>query len=115
MKLFLVPKVEQIDELDFISKGTNSPEEAILFSVGEEEFDLPHDRQIFFYGAVNQNGNPVRSSPFLHAILTPNEIFSPRRRINNHLFYSQSYSHKSNSSDLHNFNWTKFNILSLCN
>ena len=56
-------------ELDFISKGTNSPDEAILFAVGEEEDETPHDWQMFFYGAVNQNGNRVGSSPFLHAIL----------------------------------------------
>lgn len=56
-------------ELDFISKGTNSPDEAILFAVGEEEDETPHDWQMFFYGAVNQNGNGVGSSPFLHAIL----------------------------------------------
>lgn len=53
-------------ELDFISKGTNSPEEAILFAVGEEEDETPHDWQMLFYGA---NGNRVGSSPFLHAIL----------------------------------------------
>jgi hypothetical protein len=56
-------------ELYFFSKGTNSPDEAILFAVGEEEDETPHDWQMFFYGAVNQNGNGVGSSPFLHAIL----------------------------------------------
>lgn len=54
-------------KLDFFSKGTNSPGEAILFAVGEEEDETPHDWQMFFDGAVNQNGNGVGSSPFLHA------------------------------------------------
>ena len=27
----------------FISKGTNFPDEAILFAVGEEEDETPHD------------------------------------------------------------------------
>ena len=54
-------------KLDFFSKGTNFPGEAILFAVGEEEDETPHDWQMFFDGAVNQNGNGVGSSPFLHA------------------------------------------------
>jgi len=54
-------------ELDLISKGTNFPDEAILLAVGEEEDETPHDWQMFFDGAVNQNGNGV--GPFLHAIL----------------------------------------------
>ena len=45
-------------ELYFISKGTNFLDEAILFAVGFEEDDTPHDWQMFFDGgAVNQNGN----------------------------------------------------------
>ena len=56
-------------ELYFISKGANFLGEAILFAVGEEEDETPHDWQMFFDGAVNQNGNGVGSSPFLHAIL----------------------------------------------
>ena len=47
--------------------GTNFPDEAIPFAVGEEEYETSHDWQIFFDGAVNQNGNGV--GPFLHAIL----------------------------------------------
>lgn len=46
-------------ELYFISKGTNFPGEAILFAVGEEEDETPHDWQMFFDGAVNQNRNRV--------------------------------------------------------
>lgn len=49
--------------------GTNFPGEAILFAVGEEEDETPHYWQMLFDGAVNQNGNGVGSSPFLHAIL----------------------------------------------
>lgn len=48
-------------ELYFISKGTD---EAILFAVGEEEDETPHDWQMFFDGAVNQNGNGVGAAPF---------------------------------------------------
>lgn len=46
-------------ELDF---GTNFPDEAILFAVGEEEYKTPHDWQMFFDGAVNLNG--IRAAPF---------------------------------------------------
>ena len=51
-------------ELYFFSKETNFPDEAILFAVGEEEDETPHDWQMFFYGAVNQNGNGVGAAPF---------------------------------------------------
>lgn len=50
----------------YLFKGTNFLDEAILFAVGEEEDETPHDWQMFFDGAVNQNGNGVG---FLHAIL----------------------------------------------
>jgi hypothetical protein len=44
--------------------GTNFPDEDILFAVGEEEYETPHDWQMFFDGAVNQNGNGVGAAPF---------------------------------------------------
>jgi hypothetical protein len=52
--------------MSFISffKGTNFLDEAILFAVGEEEDETPHDWQMFFDGAVNQNGNGVGAAPF---------------------------------------------------
>ena len=51
-------------ELYFISKGANFLGEAILFAVGEEEDETPHDWQMFFDGAVNQNVNGVGAAPF---------------------------------------------------
>jgi len=53
-------------ELYFISKGANVLGEAILFAVGEEEDETPHDWKIFFDGAVNQNGNGAGAAPLCY-------------------------------------------------
>lgn len=53
-------------ELYFISKGANFLGEAILFAVGEEEDETPHDWKIFFDGAVNQNGNGAGAAPLCY-------------------------------------------------
>lgn len=53
-------------ELSFISKGANFLGEAILFAVGEEEDETPHDWKIFFDGAVNQNGNGAGAAPLCY-------------------------------------------------
>ena len=50
-------------ELYFISKGANFLGEAILFAVGEEEDETPHDWKIFFDSAINQNGNGAGVAP----------------------------------------------------
>ena len=53
-------------ELYFISKGANFLGEAILFAVGEEEDETPHDWKIFFDGAVNQNENGAGAAPLCY-------------------------------------------------
>ena len=40
--------------------------EAILFAIGEEEDETPHDWKIFFDGAVNQNGNGAGAAPLCY-------------------------------------------------
>ena len=50
-------------ELYFISKGANFLGEAILFAVGEEEDETPHDWKIFFDSAINQKGNGAGAAP----------------------------------------------------
>jgi len=47
-------------------RGANFLGEAILFAVGEEEDETPHDWKIFFDSAVNQNGNGAGAAPLCY-------------------------------------------------